>query len=48
MYDDYIIESISVDDLQVENAVFSGMKISGIGLMICIGVLVVLRMLRNV
>lgn len=47
MYDEYIIESISVEDLQVDNAVFTGMRISGIGLIMTIGVLVVLKILRN-
>lgn len=48
MYDEYIIESISVENLDIDNAMYTGMRISGIGLMITIGVLTILKILRNV
>lgn len=41
------ISSISVDDLPIADMSFIGMRLCGAGCMITIGVLVILRILRN-
>lgn len=46
--DDIYIESISVDDLEISNLTFTGMRVCGTGLMMVIGCLMILRILKNV
>ena len=46
--DDIYIESIGVDDLEISNLAFAGMRVCGTGLMMVIGCLMILRILKNV
>lgn len=46
--DDMYIESIGVDDLEISNLAFAGMRVCGTGLMMVIGCLMILRILKNV
>lgn len=45
--DNIYIESISVDDLPIDDLAFVGMRVCGTGLLMVIGCLMILRILKN-